>query len=86
MAQLSLSERESLIVALVTRAFEGMNLQVVTMNRSGPGGQMEVLRFTLDDAYSSELAREQISTTGQSPEELATTVENDLRSQMPASA
>lgn len=82
MPQLSLTERESLVVEYVTRSFVGMNLDVVRLTWPGPKGGSEILRFTVNDAFSTDLSPDQIDGSGRDPEDIARQIENDLRGQM----
>jgi hypothetical protein len=84
MTRMSLTDRETEIVALVSSAFPGMNLQAVTLEQPlAGGGHRPVLRITLNDAYSSDVTRESVASDEESSEELAQRVEEDLRAQMP---
>jgi hypothetical protein len=57
----------------------------MTIDRpTADGGQVELIRFTLDDAYSSDVERKDISSSRAAPEALVQRVENDIRGQCPA--
>jgi hypothetical protein len=77
------SEKEGEIAALLTVAFEGMDLRANTIDvHKLEGGMQSTVRFTLDERASADLERDRIATSGETVEALAETVARDLRSQL----
>jgi hypothetical protein len=82
---LSPAEREESVIALVTGACRGMNLQtarvdVITLE----GATVPTLRFNLEERASTDLDVGRITRDEESPEVLATIVVTELRRQMGA--
>lgn len=82
MSESELSEREVELTGLVTEAFPEhavvvRPIEVVKLE----GGTQETLRFVLDDAYSSDVERQEI-TDGADLEVLADSLIDDLKFQM----
>ena len=83
MANQSFTDKEQQVIALVSTAFPGHQVQaMVTEVYELDGGTKETLRFVMDDAYSADFAREGIQ-AGESVEALASTIQLDLKSQLP---
>ena len=75
-------DKEETVVALVTRAFAGMDLQPARIDvQKAEGGTTPTLRFTLESQASTDLERARISEGDESPEDLANTVISELRRQ-----
>ena|SRR6266540_2975493 len=76
------AELEEAIIALVTNACVGMNLQTTRVDvRKLEGGTVPTLRFTLDDTFSTDLERNRITSGQESAENLAREVVAELRRQ-----
>src|SRR5215211_6691364 len=72
-------DKEESVIALVTRAFAGMDLQTARINvQKAEGGTTPTLRFTLESQASTDLERGRISEGDESPEALANTVITEL--------
>ena len=79
---LSPSDKEEAVIALVTRACAGRDLQTTRVDvRKLEGDAVPTLRFTLDDRASTDLERERIATSDESVEALASIVVAELRRQ-----
>jgi hypothetical protein len=77
------SEKEGEITALLTVAFEGMDLRANTIDvHKLEGGMHSTVRFTLDEWASADLERDRIAASDETAEALAETVARDLRSQL----
>ena len=78
-----LTQREEEIIAILSRAFEGLMLdsRVVDVHKLD-GGTVSTLRFTLNEAASSDLERDEIEESGKSVEEMAERVSGELREQL----
>jgi hypothetical protein len=77
------SEKEGEITALLTVAFEGMDLRANTIDvHKLEGGMHSTVRFTLDERASADFERDRIAASDETAEALAETVARDLRSQL----
>jgi hypothetical protein len=77
------TEKEGEITALLTLAFEGMDLRANTIDvHKLEGGMHSTVRFTVDERASADLERDRIATSGESAEALAEIVAQDLRGQL----
>jgi hypothetical protein len=76
------TEKEGEITALLTVAFEGMDLRANTIDvHKLEGGMHSTARFTVDERASADLERERIA-SGETAEALAEIVAQDLREQL----
>jgi hypothetical protein len=76
------TEKEGEITALLTVAFEGMDLRANTIDvHKLEGGMHSTVRFTVDERASADLERERIA-SGETAEALAEIVAQDLREQL----
>jgi hypothetical protein len=76
------TEKEGEITALLTVAFEGMDLRANTIDvHKLEGGMHSTVRFTVDERASADLVRERIA-SGETAEALAEIVAQDLREQL----
>ena len=87
MTNASFTEREEQIVERVEEACGGLTLEasVVDVHKLD-GGIMPTLRFTLLGQASTDLERPRIAEGGESPEELARIVFEELKRQVEMSA
>ena len=83
MTSTTLMERELELIALVARAFPAMSLNafVIDVHKLG-AGQASTLRFTLDEAFSTDLERDRVLEGSEAAKDLAAEVEAALRQQI----
>lgn len=79
----SLTEREEQVVKLVTEKFPDRFLEarIISVHKQ-EGGETPTLRFTLDQAASTDLERERIAGSQDSVERLAEEAIGDLAGQI----
>jgi hypothetical protein len=79
------TEREDAVIALVTAALDGMNLDARVVNfHKLEGGEAVTVQFTVNNVVSTDLERARIDASGETPEALASAVVEELKRQLPA--
>jgi hypothetical protein len=79
------TEREDAVIALVTAALGGMNLDARVVNfHKLEGGEAVSVQFTVNEVISTDLERARIEASGEPPEALACGVIEEHKRQLPA--
>ena len=79
-----LTTKEEAVVARVTQAFPERDLRVAPMTvHRQDGGDSDTLRFTLDEAYSTDIKRDRLERAGESPEAVAEEIIVEIREGLP---